>query len=95
MDVLEGEARSGKTVIASTHDLICDAQRFHQAPCVNGRVIATGPAEMVLDQKLLSDTYGGHVLVLPGDGGRLILDDAHHHDQETGGERHYHEENRG
>ncbi len=95
MDVLEAEARSGKTVIASTHDLICAAQRFHQAAFVNGRVIATGPSAMVLDQKLLSDTYGGHVLVLPGDGGRLILDDAHHHDQEAGGERHYHEDTRG
>lgn len=95
MDVLETEARSGKTVIASTHDLICAAQRFHQAAFVNGRVIATGPAEMVLDQELLSDTYGGHVLVLPGDGGRLILDDAHHHDEASGGERHYHDESRG
>jgi hypothetical protein len=50
---------------------------------------------MVLDQELLSDTYGGHVLVLPGDGGRLILDDAHHHDEASGGERHYHDESRG
>ena len=92
MDVLEGEARSGKTVIASTHDLICAAQRFHQAAFVNGRIVATGPAEMVLDRQLLSDTYGGHVLVLPGDdGGRLVLDDAHHHDQSPGGEPHYHE----
>jgi ABC-type Mn2+/Zn2+ transport system ATPase subunit len=92
MDVLEGEARAGKTVIASTHDLICAAQRFHQAAFVNGRIVATGPAEMVLDRQLLSDTYGGHVLVLPGDdGGRLVLDDAHHHDQAPGGEPHYHE----
>ena len=91
MDVLEGEARAGKTVIASTHDLICAAQRFHQAAFVNGRIVATGPAEMVLDRELLSDTYGGHVLVLPGDGGRLVLDDAHHHDQAPGGEPHYHE----
>jgi manganese/iron transport system ATP-binding protein len=94
MDVLEAEARAGKTVIASTHDLICAAQRFHQAALVNGRVIATGPAELVLDQGLLSDTYGGHVLLLPGDGGRLILDDAHHHD-ESAGEKHYHDESRG
>jgi ABC-type Mn2+/Zn2+ transport system ATPase subunit len=94
MDVLEAEARAGKTVIASTHDLICAAQRFHQAAFVNGHLIATGPSEMVLDQKLLSDTYGGHVLVLPGDGGRLILDDAHHHD-ESAGEKHYHDESRG
>ncbi|HET7704049.1 MAG TPA: metal ABC transporter ATP-binding protein [Candidatus Limnocylindrales bacterium] len=92
MDVLEAEARAGKTVIASTHDLICAAQRFHQAAFVNGRVVATGQAEIVLDRQLLSDTYGGHVLVLPGDdGGRLILDDAHHHDQAPAGESHYHE----
>lgn len=95
MDVLEAEARSGKTVIASTHDLICAAQRFHQAAFVNGRIVATGPAEMVLDRQLLSDTYGGHVLVLPGDdGGRLVLDDAHHHDQAPGRESHYHEGDR-
>jgi hypothetical protein len=54
-------------------------------------VVATGPAEMVLDRQLLSDTYGGHVLILPGDGDRLVLDDAHHHDQEEGGEHHFHE----
>ena len=45
MDVLEAEARAGKTVIASTHDLICAAQRFHQAAFVNGRVV--GPARPI------------------------------------------------
>jgi ABC-type Mn2+/Zn2+ transport system ATPase subunit len=93
MDVLEAEARSGKTVIATTHDLICAAQRFHQAALINGRVIAQGSADLVLDQKLLSETYGGHVLVLPGDGERMVLDDAHHHD-DAPGERHYHDESR-
>ena len=93
MDVLEGEARAGKTVIATTHDLICAAQRFHQAALINGRVIAQGSADLVLDQGLLAETYGGHVLILPGDGERLVLDDAHHHD-EAPGERHYHDENR-
>jgi ABC-type Mn2+/Zn2+ transport system ATPase subunit len=93
MDVLEAEARAGKTVIATTHDLICAAQRFHQAALLNGRLIAQGSAELVLDEKLLSETYGGHVLVLPGDGERMIIDDAHHHD-EAPGERHYHDESR-
>ena len=92
MDVLEAEARSGKTVIATTHDLICAAQRFHQAAFINGRLVAQGPAGLVLDQDLLAATYGGHVLVLPGEGGRLILDDAHHHDQPPGSERHFHDE---
>ena len=94
MDVLESEARAGKTVIATTHDLICAAQRFQEAAFLNGRLVAQGPAELVLDQKLLSETYGGHVLVLPGDGGRLVLDDAHHHDEAPRGERHFHDERR-
>ena len=95
MDVLEGEARAGKTVIATTHDLICAAQRFHQAAFINGRLVAAGPAHLVLDQQLLTETYGGHVLVLPGDDGRrLVIDDAHHHDQPPAGERHYHDESR-
>ena len=71
MDVLEAEARAGKTVIATTHDLICAAQRFHQAAFINGRVVATDPPSWSSISQLLSDTYGGHVLVLPGDGGRL------------------------
>jgi hypothetical protein len=29
--------------------------------------------------------------VLPDDGGRLVLDDAHHHDESHGREPHYHE----
>ncbi|MBA2718861.1 MAG: ABC transporter ATP-binding protein [Chloroflexi bacterium] len=91
MDVLEAEARSGKTVIATTHDLICAAQRFHQAALLNGRLVAHGSAELVLDRRLLAETYGGHVLVLPGDGEGLIIDDAHHHDDAPHGERHYHD----
>ncbi|MEP6468619.1 MAG: metal ABC transporter ATP-binding protein [Chloroflexota bacterium] len=94
MDVLEAEARAGKTVIATTHDLICAAQRFHQAAFLNGRLVAQGSANMVLDQRLLSETYGGHVLILPGDGGRLVIDDAHHHDQPPAGEPHFHDESR-
>ena len=54
MDVLEAQTRLGRTVVASTHDLLCAAQRFHQAAFINGRVIATGPANMVLDQRLLA-----------------------------------------
>ena len=95
MDVLEAEARSGKTVIATTHDLICAAQRFHEAAFIDGRLVAQGPADLVLDQGLLAATYGGHVLILPGDDGRrLVIDDAHHHDDAHGGERHFHDEKR-
>lgn len=96
MDVLEAEARAGKTVVATTHDLACAAHRFQQAALVNRRVVAVGPAkDLVLDGRLLAETYGGHVLVLPDlAGGPLLIDDAHHHDQAAAGERHFHEESR-
>lgn len=92
MDVLEAQTKLGRTVVASTHDLLCAAQRFHQAAFINQRVIAVGPAHMVLDQRLLAQTYGGHVLILQGDGGTTVaLDDAHHHDQPPGHEQHFHD----
>jgi ABC-type Mn2+/Zn2+ transport system ATPase subunit len=95
-DVLEAQARAGRTVVASTHDLLCAAQRFQQAAFINGRVVAIGPAQLVLDQRLLAETYGGHVLILQGEEGRttLALDDAHHHDQAPGHEQHFHESGR-
>jgi ABC-type Mn2+/Zn2+ transport system ATPase subunit len=92
MDVLEAEARAGKTVIATTHDLLCAAQRFQQAALINGRLVAQGPANLVLDQRLLAETYGGHVLILQADAGTaLALDDAHHHDEPSGREKHFHD----
>ena len=93
MDVLEAEARAGRTVVATTHDLACAAQRFHQAAFVNGRIVATGSADMVLNPELLAATYGGHVIVLPA-GERTVIDDAHHHDEAPAGERHFHEGSR-
>ena len=93
MDVLEAEARAGKTVVATTHDLLCAAQRFQQAALINRRLVAHGPANLVLDRRLLMETYGGRVLVLQSDPGTaLVMDDAHHHDEAPSGERHYHED---
>ena len=89
MDILEAEARSGKTVVATTHDLACAAQRFQQVATVNRTIIAHGPSSLILDPDVLAQTYGGHLLVL---GGRtVVLDDAHHHDDAPAGEKHFHE----
>jgi ABC-type Mn2+/Zn2+ transport system ATPase subunit len=89
MDLLEGEARRGKTVVATTHDLACAAQRFQRVLAINRTVIAHGPASLVLDPNVLARTYGGHLLLL---GGQVaVLDDAHHHDQPPAGESHFHE----
>jgi len=89
MDLLEGEARRGKTVVATTHDLACAAQRFQRVLAINRTIIAHGPASLVLDPNVLARTYGGHLLLL---GGQVaVLDDAHHHDQPPAGESHFHE----
>jgi ABC-type Mn2+/Zn2+ transport system ATPase subunit len=89
MDILEAEARRGKTVVATTHDLACAAQRFQQVAAINRTIIAHGPSSLVLDPDVLARTYGGHLLVLGGQ--TVVLDDAHHHDDAPGGERHFHE----
>ena len=90
MDILEGQTRRGRTVVATTHDLACAAQRFHRVAAINRTVIAHGPSSLVLDPEVLSRTYGGHLLFL-GDQ-TLVMDDAHHHDQPAAGERHFHDD---
>jgi ABC-type Mn2+/Zn2+ transport system ATPase subunit len=89
MDILEAEAEAGKTVVATTHDLACAAQRFQMVVTVNRRIIAHGPSSLVLDPDVLARTYGGHLLVLGGK--TVLIDDAHHHDQPAGHEEHFHE----
>lgn len=89
MDILEGLTRQGKTVVATTHDLACAAQRFQRVAAINRTVVANGPASLVLDPNVLAKTYGGHLLVLGGNA--VVLDDAHHHDQAAPGEAHFHE----
>ena len=94
MGVLEREAQLGKTVLATTHDLAAAAQHFDRVIAVNRRLIASGPASLVLDSDVLARTYGGHLLVLGGQ--TVLLDDAHHHDSEAPGERpHFHDSDGG
>lgn len=89
MDLLEAEARRGKTIVATTHDLACAAQRFQRVLAINRTVVAHGPASLVLDPSVLARAYGGHLLVLGGQA--ILMDDAHHHDQPAPGESHFHE----
>jgi manganese/iron transport system ATP-binding protein len=93
MDLLEAQARRGKTVVATTHDLACAAGRFQQVLAVNRTVVAYGPSNLVLDADVLARAYGGHLLVI--DGRTVVLDDAHHHDDAAPGERHFHERDGG
>ena len=69
-------AGEGRAVVVATHDLE-QARRWDSVLCVNGRQIAAGPPERILDRAVLEATYGGALVEIPG-GGRAILP-AHHH----------------
>jgi ABC-type Mn2+/Zn2+ transport system ATPase subunit len=90
MDILEDQTRRGRTVVATTHDLACAAQRFQRVAGINRTIVAQGPASLILEPEVLAKIYGGHLLVV---GGRTyLMDDAHHHDEAAGGEHHFHAE---
>jgi len=92
MDLLAAESRAGRTVVATTHDLAAASRHFERVVGMNRRVVADGDVSLLSDPDVLSRTYGGHLLVI-GERG-VLLDDAHHHDTERGGERHFHDEER-
>jgi manganese/iron transport system ATP-binding protein len=93
MDLLAAESRDGRTVVATTHDLAAASRHFEHVVGVNRRIMADGPVSLLNDPDVLARTYGGHLLVI-GERG-VLLDDAHHHDSASGGERHFHDERRG
>ena len=91
MALLSAEAEKGKAVVATTHDLGAAVRHFKSIVAVNRRIVAAGPSSLLTDPEILSQTYGGHLLVLGENLG--ILDDSHHHDDPAGrSERHFHDD---
>jgi ABC-type Mn2+/Zn2+ transport system ATPase subunit len=89
MELLARESDAGRTVVATTHDLAAASRHFQEVVGVNRGITAAGPVSLLADADVLARTYGGHLLVL-GERG-VLLDDAHHHDTASGGERHFHD----
>ena len=65
VDELRGE---GKSVVLSTHDLSCVFGWCGQAACLNRRLIAFGPPNEILNEQVLSETFGSHLLMVHMDG---------------------------
>ena len=68
LDIVEGLREEGKTVVLSTHDLSCVSGWCGKAACLNRRLVAFGPPHQVLDEKVLSETFGSHLLLVHMDG---------------------------
>ena len=58
----------GKTVVLSTHDLSCVSGWCVKAACLNRRLIAFGPPAEILDERVLNETFGAHLLLVHMDG---------------------------
>ena len=68
LDLLDELRGKGATVVLSTHDLSCVSQRCDQAACLNRRLIAFGKPADVLNEQVLGDTFGTHLLMVHLDG---------------------------
>lgn len=73
MDVFQGLAAAGNTVVVATHDLSSVLAHFGRVVCLAGRVVADGPVSMLRDAEVLRATYGGHPPETP-----MLASDAHH-----------------
>ena len=68
LDLLDELRGKGATVVLSTHDLSCVSQRCDKAACLNRRLIAYGKPSEVLNEQVLGDTFGTHLLMVHLDG---------------------------
>jgi ABC-type Mn2+/Zn2+ transport system ATPase subunit len=62
------------TILISTHDLRLATERFEHVLLLNHRLIAYGAPSEVLTPQILSETFGGRLLVLPG--GTVVVDEC-------------------
>ncbi|MDP9440181.1 MAG: metal ABC transporter ATP-binding protein [Actinomycetota bacterium] len=79
-DLLRGLQEEGKTVIVTTHDLSCVADRFDLALLLNRRVVAFGRPEEVFTPELLNETYQSHLMIFKFGDRTVAIEDGHPHD---------------
>ena len=78
IEALFGELRDeGRVLLVATHD-VEQARRWDRVVCLHGRQIAFGPPDETLTTDVLTRTYGGELVVLPG-GERVIAVEHHRH----------------
>jgi len=80
LDLLDELRAKGATVVLSTHDLSCVSSRCDKAACLNRRLIAYGKPSEVLNEQVLGDTFGTHLLMVHLDGQAYALQHHTHPD---------------
>ena len=69
----------GITIVMTTHDLNAVAAMLPELVCLNRRVVAQGPPEVVFTPEILRATFGSDMVVFTHDG-MLLTADAPTHD---------------
>ena len=83
LDLLDDLRSGGTTIVLSTHDLSCVSAYCSYAACLNRRLIAFGPPSQVLNEEILSQTFGTHLLMVHLDG-QAYAYQHHSHDDGPG-----------
>lgn len=78
-DLLRGLQNEGKTIVVTTHDLSCVAERFDLALLLNRRVVAVGKPEEVFTPEILNETYESHLMILKVGDRTVAIEDTHGH----------------
>ena len=81
LDIIDGLRSDGATVVLSTHDLSCVSQRCDKAACLNRRLVAFGTPGEVLNEDILGETFGTHLLLVHLDGQAYAYQ---HHSHDSG-----------
>ncbi len=77
VEILDGLAQEGKSILVATHDLSCVANSCDEAVCLNRRVIAAGPSAEVLTAAVLTETFQRHLLTVPRTDLLQFVNDEH------------------
>ena len=68
LDIIAEFRDEGRTVVFSSHDLSCVSGWCAKAVCLNRKLIAFGPPKEILNERVLSETFGSHLLLVHMDG---------------------------
>ena len=83
LDLLDDLRAQSTTIVLSTHDLSCVSAYCRFAACLNRKLIAFGPPSQVLNEEVLSQTFGSHLLMVHLDGQAYAYQ---HHNHDNGPE---------
>lgn len=78
LDILASLRAGGATIVMNTHDLSCVSSSCDRACCLHVAVVALGAPYEVLTEKILSETFGIHLLTVHHPDGRTYAYQHHH-----------------